>query len=69
MQSEFFKAICQMGIFMICAQSIVHFRPNASYEKYLKLLVGVLLLIQFSCRYTRSRVGRFGGVSDECAGV
>lgn len=31
---------------MICAQTIVHFRPNESYEKYLKLLVSVMVLIQ-----------------------
>ena len=31
---------------MICAQAILHFSPKASYEKYLKLLVGVMVLIQ-----------------------
>lgn len=31
---------------MICAQAIVHFRPQESYEKYLKLLVSVMILIQ-----------------------
>ncbi len=35
-----------MGIFMICAQAVVHFRPKESYEKYLKLLVSVMVLIQ-----------------------
>lgn len=42
----FFEGICRLGIFMICAQAIVHFRPNGSYEKYMKLLVSVMLLIQ-----------------------
>ncbi len=46
MQSEFVAVICQMGIFMICAQAIVHFRPKASYEKYLKMLVSAMMLIQ-----------------------
>ncbi|MCD7835359.1 MAG: stage III sporulation protein AF [Lachnospiraceae bacterium] len=46
MHSEFFNTICRVGIFMICAQTIVHFRPNGSYEKYIKLLVSVMLLIQ-----------------------
>lgn len=41
-----FQAICQVGIFMICAQAIVHFKPNGSYGKYLKMLVSVMLLIQ-----------------------
>lgn len=40
------KTICRIGIFMICAQTIVHFRPKETYEKYLKLLVSVMVLIQ-----------------------
>lgn len=46
MQTAFFKSICQVGIFMVCAQTITHFRPNSSYEKYMKLLVSVMVLIQ-----------------------
>lgn len=45
-QNSFFQAICRAGIFMICAQAIVHFRPNESYEKYLKLLMSIMVLIQ-----------------------
>lgn len=41
-----FQTICRVGIFMICAQAIIHFRPEGSYEKYLKLLVGSMILIQ-----------------------
>ena len=40
------KAIVQMGIFMICAQVLIHFRPNGSYEKYMKMLVSIMILIQ-----------------------
>lgn len=40
------QTICRIGIFMICAQAIVHFRPRETYEKYLKLLVSVMVLIQ-----------------------
>lgn len=40
------QTICRIGIFMICAQAIVHFRPKETYEKYLKLLVSVMILIQ-----------------------
>ncbi len=40
------KAICQIGVFMICAQAFVHFRPKASYEKYLKMLVSAMVLVQ-----------------------
>ncbi|MCM1327207.1 MAG: stage III sporulation protein AF [Bacteroidales bacterium] len=46
MQSAFLKSICQIGIFMVCAQTITHFRPNGSYEKYMKLLVSVMVLMQ-----------------------
>lgn len=46
MLDAFFQAICRVGTFMICAQAIVHFKPNESYEKYLKLLVSVMILIQ-----------------------
>ena len=45
MQS-FMEAIVRMGIFMICAQVLIHFRPNGSYEKYMKLLVSVMVLVQ-----------------------
>lgn len=46
MQSEIVAVICRMGIFMVCAQAIVHFRPKASYEKYLKMLVSAMMLMQ-----------------------
>lgn len=46
MHNILFQTICRTGIFMICAQTITHFRPNESYEKYLKLLVSVMVLIQ-----------------------
>lgn len=46
MFSDLFRSICQVGVFMICAQAIVHFRPKGSYEKYLKVLVSVMILIQ-----------------------
>lgn len=46
MQNSFFQAICRVGIFMICAQAVIHFRPQESYEKYLKLMVSVMVLIQ-----------------------
>lgn len=46
MSNPLFQTICRTGIFMICAQAIVQFRPHESYEKYLKLLVGVMVLVQ-----------------------
>lgn len=46
MQNLFFQTICRVGIFMICAQAMIHFRPQEAYEKYLKLLVSIMVLIQ-----------------------
>ncbi|MBQ8591337.1 MAG: stage III sporulation protein AF [Lachnospiraceae bacterium] len=41
---EFMKKI---AVFMIIAQTILHFRPNKSYEKYLKMLIGIMVLAIF----------------------
>ncbi len=41
---EFMKRI---GIFIICAQSVMHFVAGKSYEKYVKLLIGIMVLAQF----------------------
>lgn len=38
--------IGQIGVFMICAQAVVHFRPKEAYGKYLRLLLSVMVLIQ-----------------------
>ena len=38
--------IIRTGIFIICAQVLVHFRPKGSYEKYFKMLVSAMILIQ-----------------------
>lgn len=46
MHNLLFQTICRVGIFMICAQAVIHFRPRESYEKYLKLLVSIMVLIQ-----------------------
>ncbi|MBQ2803216.1 MAG: stage III sporulation protein AF, partial [Lachnospiraceae bacterium] len=43
---ELHKVVAQLGIFMICAQTITHFRPKESYHKYLKMLLSIMLLIQ-----------------------
>ena len=42
---------------MICAQAIVQFRPNESYEKYLKLLVSVMVLLQLFLPIGRLFIG------------
>lgn len=73
MQSAFFKSICQVGIFLVCAQTITHFRPNRSYEKYMKLLVSIMVLIQIlqplssliNGKNLEERVLQFQGQFDE----
>lgn len=37
----------QIGIFLICAQTIIHFRPKAVYEKYFRWLLGMMILALF----------------------
>jgi len=39
------EKIGQIAVFMICAQTLMHFRARESYEKYLKLLVSMMLLL------------------------
>lgn len=46
MLNSLFQAICRVGIFMICAQALIHFRAQETYEKYLKILVSIMILIQ-----------------------
>jgi len=43
---DFLQTVKQIGIFMICAQAILHFKPSAKYEKYIKLLISVMVLVQ-----------------------
>lgn len=46
MLDQFFDNICRVGVFVLCAQTIVHFKPKEVYEKYLRYLVSVMVLIQ-----------------------
>lgn len=46
MGEELLNVIRRVGIFIICAQTVVHFKPNHSYEKYLKLLVSIMVMVQ-----------------------
>ncbi len=45
--SSFMESICKIGIFMIAAQAVIHFAPAAKYEKYMRLVVGIIVLLQF----------------------
>lgn len=39
--------IRSIGIFMIVAQTVIHFASGKQYEKYMKIIAGVLILLQF----------------------
>lgn len=47
MEYSFLEFMKRIGIFIICAQSIIHFSAEKSYEKYVKILVGIMILAQF----------------------
>ena len=36
--------IKEVSIFVVCAQMIMHFKPTAQYGKYIKLLIGIMVL-------------------------
>lgn len=46
MRQYWTESLCHTAVFIICAQVLVHFRPNGSYEKYMKMLVSAMILIQ-----------------------
>ncbi len=46
MYSYLMNTVCRTGIFIICAQVLVHLRPKGSYEKYLKMLMSAMILMQ-----------------------
>lgn len=41
----FLYKIGQIAIFMVCAKTLLHFRAKEAYEKYLKLLISLMLLV------------------------
>ncbi len=42
---DLLSKIGQIAIFMLCARTLLHFRAKETYEKYLKLLVSLMLLV------------------------
>ena len=65
MQNSLFQAICRLGIFMICVRAIIHFRPNEAYEKYLRLLAGIMIMIQIFLPVGKLILGRGGQEASE----
>ena len=45
--SALVELIKKIGIFMIAAQAVIHFAPAQKYEKYIRMIVGVMILLQF----------------------
>lgn len=46
--------IRRIGIFMIVAQTVIHFASGKQYEKYMKIIAGVLILLQFISPFVSS---------------
>lgn len=46
MAGDFLEAIGKLTVFVICAQILVYFRPKQVYEKYMRLLMNLLILLQ-----------------------
>lgn len=46
--------IRQIGIFMIVTQTVIHFAAGQKYEKYLKIIAGVIILLQFLSPFVSS---------------
>ncbi len=44
---KFVENIRQIGLFMIAAQAVIHLAPGKQYEKYVKMIAGVMILMQF----------------------
>ena len=39
------REIGRVAVFIICAQTLLHFRAKESYEKYIKLLISMMVLM------------------------
>lgn len=48
--------IRRIGIFMIVAQTMIHFTAGKQYEKYMKIIAGVIVLLQFISPFVLSTV-------------
>lgn len=59
------NSIRQMGVFMICAQALLYFKPKGSYEKYMKLLVSAMILVQLLSPMAALLAGKGGASLEE----
>ncbi len=42
------SAIKDICIFMIIVQAVMYFAPGGSYEKYIKILIGILMILRIT---------------------
>lgn len=59
---EFIK---QMSVFLIMAKLILHLRPKQEYEKYLKMVVGIMILAMLVEKGTELLQGSSGLLWEE----
>lgn len=60
MGESWFEVIKQVGIFMICAQMLLHFKASENYGKYIRLLMSMMVLIQLAVPLSGLLQGRTG---------
>ena len=60
MGESWFEVIKQVGIFMICAQMLLHFKASENYRKYIRLLMSMMVLIQLAVPLSSLLRGRTG---------
>ena len=58
---ELIQSIVKIAVFLILAQTIVHLSPRESYEKYLKLLVRLMLIASLLTPLTSMLTGETVG--------
>ena len=55
------REIGRVAVFIICAQTLLHFRAKESYERYIKLLISMMVLMLLLKPFFS---GKFGTESD-----
>lgn len=64
--------IREIGIFMIVAQAVVHFAPGRQYERYIKSISGVIILLLFLKPFVQMAGGQWqmpSGFPDGSEGI
>ena len=47
--------IKRIGLFMIVAQTVIHFAAGQQYEKYMRIVAGVIVLLLFITPFSSYR--------------